>query len=192
MPTITAGFNDFDMAVKAGGALLDHGIRKDQFDLLAGRAHEGHFHAEGRHLEDLEQKVQSGVTTTTRHDAAEGAKKGLGAGAVLGALAGLASLFIPGYGVVVGGGALATAIGAAIGAAVGTAAGGAVAGGATGYLEDMGVDEEAASDFDRTIRNDGAIIVVHITTGGTTETEIRQILEKYQAVRIHSTEQAVL
>lgn len=188
MPTITAGFNDFDMAVKAGGALLDHGIRKDQFDLLAGRAHEGHFHAEGRHLEDLEHKVQSGVTTTTGRDAAEGAKKGAGAGAVLGALAGLASLFIPGYGVVVGGGALATALAAA----AGTAAGGAVAGGATGYLKDMGVPEEAAADFDRTIRNDGAIIVVHLTAGGTVETEIRQILDKYHAVRVHSTEQTVL
>ena len=73
MPTITAGFNDFEMAVKAGGALLDHGVDKKHFDLLAGRAHEGRFHAEGRHLEDLENKVEGGVTTTTSADAAEGA-----------------------------------------------------------------------------------------------------------------------
>lgn len=188
MPTITAGFNDFEMAVKAGGALLDHGVDKKNFDLLAGRAHEGRFHAEGRHLEDLENKVEGGVTTTTSADAAEGAKQGAGAGLVVGALAGLASLFIPGYGIVVGGGALATALAAA----AGTAVGGAAAGGVTGYLKDMGVDEKAAVDFDRTIREDGAIIVVHLPVGGTAETEVRQILDKYRAVRVHSSEKVVL
>ena len=188
MPTITAGFNDFDMAAKAGGALLDHGVKKDQFDLLAGRAHEGHFHAEGRHLDDLEKKVEGGVTTTTGADAAEGASQGAKAGIVLGALAGLASLFIPGYGIVVGGGALATAVSAAIG----TAAGSTLVGGVTGYLKDLGVDDEVAHEFHETIVNDGAIIVVQLPTGGPREQEIRQILEKYQAVRVHSSENVVL
>jgi uncharacterized membrane protein len=188
MPTITAGFNDLNMAVKAGGALLDHGIKKDQFDLLAGEAHEGHLRARGRHLEDLESKVEGGVTTTTGADAAEGAKQGAAAGAVLGALAGLASLFIPGYGIVVGGGALATALATA----AGTAAAGAATGGVTGYLKDMGVDDEAAADFDRTIRQDGAIIVLHLPVGGTAETAVRQILDKYHAVRVHSSEHTVV
>lgn len=188
MPTITAAFNDLDLAVKAGGALLDHGVRKDQLDLLAGHAHAGRLHADGRHLEDLERKVEGGVTTTTGKDAAKGAAQGAGAGLVLGALAGLASLVIPGYGIVIGGGALATAIGAA----VGTAAGGAAAGGVTGYLKDLGVDEEAAADFDRTIAGDGVIIVFHVPNGGVKENELLKLLEKYQAVRVHSTERAVL
>lgn len=188
MPTITAGFTDFDMAVKAGGALLDHGIKKEQFDLLAGRAHEGRFHAEGRHLDDLEKKVEHGVTTTTGADAAKGAAKGAGAGAVLGTLAGLASLFIPGYGVIVGSGALATALGAA----AGTAAGGALAGGVTGYLKDMGVDEAVAKDFDQTVRKDGAIIVVHLPQGGTIATAVNDILRKYNAMRVHSSENTVV
>ena len=176
------------MAVKAGGALLDHGVKKDQFDLLAGKAHEGHFHADGRHLEDLEKKVESGITTTTGADAVQGATTGARAGVVLGALAGLASLFIPGYGVIVGGGALATAVSAAIG----TAAGSTLVGGVTGYLKDQGVDQEAADDFHQTILNDGAIIVVHLPHGGVRESEVRAVLEKYHAMRIHSTENTVV
>lgn len=188
MPTLIAGFNDFEMAVKAGGALLDHGVKKEQFDLLAGQAHANTFHADGRHLEDLESKVEGGVTTTTGADAAKGAMEGAGAGIVLGAIAGLASLFIPGYGIVVGSGALATAAAAALG----TAAGGAAVGGATGYLKDLGVDEAAAAEYDKTIKNDGAIIAVHLMSNGVKETEVRKILEKYHAIRITSTDQAVV
>lgn len=188
MPTITAGFQDFELAVKAGGALLDHGVKKEQFDMLAGKAHEGHFQAAGRHLEDLEKKVESGITTTTGSDAVEGATTGARTGIVLGALAGLASLFIPGYGVIVGGGALATAASAAIG----TAAGSTLVGGVTGYLKDQGVDDESADHFHQTIVNDGAIIVVHVPRGGVRVAEIRAVLEKYGAVRIHSTENATI
>jgi hypothetical protein len=184
---MTAGFQDFDMAVKAGGALLDHGVTKEQFGLLAGRAHEKRF-IKGARLSALEEKVESGITTTTGADAAKGADEGAGVGAVLGALAGLASLFIPGYGVVVGGGALPTAVTAA----VGTAVGGAAAGGVTGYLKDLGVDEKAAQDLDQTARNDGVIVVVQLYSDGTPEAEIRAILEKYNAIHISSSERIVV
>lgn len=188
MPTIIAGFQDFEMAAKAGGALLDHGVKKEHFDLLAGRAHEGRFHADGRHLEDLENKVEKGVTTTTASDAVEGATTGARAGVVLGALAGLASLFIPGYGVIVGGGALATAASAAIG----TAAGSTLVGGVTGFLKDQGVEAEVAEEMNQTILDDGAIVVVQLPVGGTHEADIRGILQKYHAIRIRSTDSTVV
>ena len=36
MRRIIAKFNDHERAVKAGGALLDHGVQVDDFDLVAG------------------------------------------------------------------------------------------------------------------------------------------------------------
>src|SRR6185295_4429140 len=86
-----------------------------------------------------------------------------------------ASLLIPGFGLVVGGGALATAVGGAAGA---TAAG-AVAGGVTGYLKDQGVPDEIVSDYDRVLGSGGATLTV---TGGDDDvdaTEVRAVIEKY-------------
>lgn len=181
MPIITAGFQDFKMAVKAGGALLDHGVKSSQFAMLAGHAHEGHFQAEGRHLERLEEKVQKGITTTTESDVFEGASRGIQVGVVLGALAGLASLIVPGYGLVVGGGALATAACAA----AGTVAGGTVVGGVTGLLMDQGVEAEAADALHQTVLNDGAIILLDLPDDGVSVSEIRGVLEKYKADEIY-------
>ncbi len=174
---------DTDKAVKAAGALLDHGAEKEHLDLLAGRAFADSLRVEGKHDQKAESKAEHGVTTTTARDAVEGAKKGAGAGAVLGVLGGLASLFIPGYGIVIGSGALATAVGSALGA---TAAG-AAAGGATGYLKDMGVEAKVAEEFDTTIKNDGAVVAVNISGKGLTEAKAREIMQKYGAVRFSSS-----
>jgi hypothetical protein len=183
MERIFAQFDNQENAVKAGGALLDHGVSAERFDLLGGKHLSERFHRHHDHksMEDKESKVEHGVTTTTSADAMEGAKKGGVAGLALGALGGLAALFIPGYGIVVGSGALATAIGAAIG----TGAAGAVAGGATGYLKDMGVDEHIARDFEKSLEKGGAIIALEIQRDDKiTQSEARKVLEKYGANRI--------
>ena len=183
MERIFAQFDNHEHAVKAGGALLDHGVSAERFDLLGGRHLSKRFseHHNRQDLEGKENKIEHGVTTTTSADAKEGAKKGGGAGLVLGAIGGLAALFIPGYGIVVGSGALATAIGAAIG----TGAAGAVAGGATGYLKDMGVEEHIARDFEKSIDKGGAVIALEIQPDDKiTESEARKVLEKYGANRI--------
>ena len=112
--TLYARFDDYKMAEKAVGALLDHGMEKDDVSLLANRTadnedpakHEGH--------------AKAGITTTTGADAGLGAAKGAGVGVVVGALGALASLMIPGFGLVIGGGALATALAtAAVGIGIG-------------------------------------------------------------------------
>lgn len=103
--------------------------------------------------------------------------------AVLGVFAGLASLIIPGYGIVIGSGALATAVGAA----VGTTAAGAVAGGATGYLKDMGVNEEHAREYEQIIGKDGAVVSVGVPSKGVSEVQATEILNKYGAFRISSS-----
>ena len=105
--------------------------------------------------------AKTGLSTTTPRDARVGATKGAGIGLGVGVLAGLASLFIPGIGLVLGGGALA----AAIGAAVGTTVAGAVAGGVYGYLKDQGVPEAAATAFTQTLEQGGAILTVHVPSG---------------------------
>ena len=93
----------------------------------------------------------------------------------------MAALFIPGYGIVVGSGALATAVGAAIG----TGAAGAVAGGATGYLRDMGVEEHVARDFEKSLEKGGAIVALEIRPEDkSSDEEVRKKLEKYGANRV--------
>ena len=73
---------------------------------------------------DAERAAKAGVTTTTIQDAAKGAAKGVGYGLGLGALAAVASIAIPGFGLVLGGGALAAAVaGLAASAGAGAVAG---------------------------------------------------------------------
>ena len=115
-----------------------------------------------------------GLSTTTAGDAGKGAAEGAAIGAGLGIAAAIASLMIPGFGLVVAGGALATAL---TGAAA-TAAGGAVAGGVVGYLTDMGVPDQAAHHYSEGVRAGGVFVSVNATTAATPE-EIHQILMKY-------------
>jgi hypothetical protein len=188
MATLLGAFKDTDDAVKAAGALLDHGVGKKQLDLLVGKAYADTLRVDSSIDEKSEKKAEHGITTTTGKDAAEGAKKGAGAGAVVGVIAGLASLFIPGYGLVAGGGALATAIGAA----VGTTAAGAAAGGGTGYLKDMGVDADVAKEFDEVVRKDGAVVAVTVPHKDITEAKAQEIMEKYGAFRVSSSHHSVV
>jgi hypothetical protein len=126
--------------------------------------------------------AKSGITTTTAEDAGVGALKGTGIGLGLGVLAGLASLIVPGVGLVLGGGALATAIGAA---ALTTGAG-AIAGGAVGYLKDQGVPEAAAHKFQETIGTGGAIIAVSLPSNAVDLQAAELVLNKYGAADISS------
>jgi hypothetical protein len=130
--------------------------------------------------EEIEDTAKGGITTTTPADAAAGAAKGavigLGAGAVLA----LASLTVPGFGII-GGGALATAIAGAAGA---TAAG-AVAGGVHGYLKDQGVTDEAAAVYEETYQRGGAIVAVTIRPDRCDEVRVRELLAKYGAVHVN-------
>jgi hypothetical protein len=166
--TLYATFSDYKMAEKAVGALLDHGLNKDAVTLIANNSGDHESHAE------------HGITTTTGADAAAGAAKGAGIGLAVGALGALASLLIPGFGLVTGGGALATALGAA----AGTTAGGAAAGGLAGFLQDQGVDEAAALDYEAAVKRGGALVELHLPSGDIGSVQAEQILNKYNATNI--------
>jgi len=129
-----------------------------------------------------ELAAKQGLSTTTPGDAAAGAAKGAGIGLGVGVLAALASLVIPGFGLVVGGGALATALAGAAGA---TAAG-AVAGGVHGYLKDQGVPDQVAMDYDHAVKTGGAVLAVSVPSGDMDEATCREILAKYNANNVNS------
>ena len=103
---------------------------------------------------DVETAAKHGISTTTPEDAGEGAVKGTGWGLGVGILASLAVLAVPGVGLVLGGGALA----AALGATALTAGAGAIAGGSIGYLKEQGVPGDAAERYHGAVAGGGAVL----------------------------------
>ncbi|MBI3926173.1 MAG: YsnF/AvaK domain-containing protein [Armatimonadetes bacterium] len=171
-----ASFHDVNNAKRAVGALLDHGISNECITLIA-RDDLGHKDFSDD-AEDIEGKAKKGITTTTAGDAGAGAMKGGGIGLALGALGALVSLAIPGFGLVLGGGALATALAAA----AGTTVGGAIVGAVHGFLKDQGVPGHIAERYEETVRGGGALLALQPCDDDDLDTpEIRDILLKYGA-----------
>lgn len=95
---------------------------------------------------------------------------GGGGGGVIGLLAGVGALAIPGIGPIIADGALASTLaGAGIGAA---------AGGLLGALVGMGIPEEDARYFERGFREGGVLVTVQ---AGARSTEARQVLYESEA-----------
>lgn len=137
---------------------------------------------DAKDLNDTEHAAKQGISTTTAADAGSGAITGTGIGLGVGAIAALASLLVPGVGLVVGGGALA----AALGGIAASAGAGAVAGAVTGYLKDQGMDEHVAVEYDRVVSGGGALLAIHVPSGNVDEAEATQILTKYGATNVRS------
>lgn len=131
---------------------------------------------------DVEASAKQGISTTTAADAGAGAVKGTAWGAGLGAVAVLASLIVPGVGLVLGGGALA----AGLGAVAASAGAGAVAGAVTGYLKDQGVDEDVAHHYESAIGAGGALVAITVPSGEVSEEEARAIVDKYHATHVNA------
>ncbi len=162
---IYASFDSADSARNATGALLDHGAHKDDISLVLPGLSEG----------QAVEAAERGITTTTGADAAMGAAKGAGIGLGIGALAALASVMVPGIGLVVGGGALAMALG---GAAATTAAG-AITGSVAGYLQDQGVPDDIAGVAESSIQAGGAFLSILVPSGDVQQGLAMSILAKY-------------
>jgi len=113
--------------------------------------------------------------------AATGGVAGLGVGAILGWLAGIGSLAIPGVGPFIAAGPIMAALG---GAAIGSAAGGVI-----GALVGMGIPEYEAKLYDGKIRNGNALISVH-TDNSDQEKMVKEIYKGAGAEDIKSTSEA--
>jgi hypothetical protein len=113
------------------------------------------------------QRDDSATTTTVKggHDDHKVAT-GLGVGAGVGALFGLAALAIPGVGPFIAAGALANAFGAAGGAIAAGAIVGGTAGGLTSALTSHGVSAEDASYYEDRIGRGGVFVSVDTANAG--------------------------
>ncbi len=118
--------------------------------------------------------------TKAPEGAAIGGTVGLGTGAVLGWLAGIGSLAIPGVGPFIAAGPI---MGALSGAAVGAATGGL-----TGAMIGVGIPEYEAKRFEGKIKNGNILISVH-AANSEERRQIKAIFEHAHADDIASTEE---
>lgn len=170
--TIYASFPDAARAEQALAALLDQGAQVEDLSAL--------FPADFIDRQDdavLVERATAGLTFTTIADAMSGARRGAGLGLGLGALTALASLIVPGFGIVTGNGALATAL---IGVA-GVTAGGGLAGGVAGFLRDQGIPHRVAGDSEAALENGRGVLAIQSPTGSLGEFEVRTIINNYGA-----------
>jgi len=174
---IYAVFPEVGQARSALGALFDHGAKPEDISLIIREPHVDDF-SKHETAGDVKHAVETGISTTTGADAASGAAQGAGIGLGLGAAVALVSLFVPGIGLVIGGGALATAIAGA----VGTTAAGAVAGGITGYMKDQGFSDGQSLHYVDSFHEGAAILGISVPSGSVDETIVQAIFGKYQDV----------
>lgn len=172
--TLFASFYTTSDAEKAAAAILDRGARSEDLSIIAHHQDPAAVEIRDGNETQAEAVAKHGLTTTTGADAAMGAAKGLTFGMGLGVLGALATLFVPGVGWVVGGGALATIIAS-------TAAAGTVTGGVVGYLKDQGMGDEVAATYQSRIVAGGAVLSLQVPTGDISEIEAESLLIKYGA-----------
>ena len=127
---------------------------------------------------DTDVHVKPGATMG---DVGHGAAHGAGIGFGVGALAAVATMLIPGLGMVIGGGTLAAAMAAIV---TGTGAG-ALAGSLAGFLTEHGVPADEAARYAQVHEKGGAILAVSIFREDTRES-IDQILRKHGAQEVES------
>jgi uncharacterized membrane protein len=140
MKTVSALYENFDIAQQAVNDLVNEGFRRDNISLIVNdRA--GTYR-------DRFDRPQDDVT----------GGEGAGFGAVVGALVGLGAMVIPGIGPVIAAGPLVAGL---LGAGVGAAAG-AVTGGITASLIDSGIDETNAHYYAEGVRRGGSLVTVHV------------------------------
>lgn len=181
MSTLYAAFSDASAAERAAGALLDNGAIQSDISVLANEGFSStRAVIANQNATDAEVSAKTGISTTTPGDVAAGAVKGASIGVGVGAAAIIASLLVPGLGLVLGGGALATAL------AGGTATilAGAAAGGVVGYLKDQGVSADMATRYNAAFEQGGAILAIAIPTGTLATGEVEHILTKYGAMNV--------
>ena len=185
MSTLFASFADAAAAERAAGALLDKGATSSDISVIASEHYSGSLgqvaEAEAAHAE---KGAKQGISTTTPADAAMGAAKGMTIGTGVGIAAALAALIVPGFGIALGTGALAIAVGGAIG----TAVAGAAVGGVAGFLKDQGVAEDMVSHYSEAFASGGAILAVAVPTGDMDTALVEGILVKYGAANVANYE----
>ena len=158
-------FDTRDHAEQAIRGLQDQGFSRD---------------AIGVAVQSAEQAAQmGGGTTAAGESAGAGAVTGAGVGGLLGLLAGLGTITLPGVGPIATAGTLATVLGStAVGAGLGAAAGGLI-----GALVGMGIPEEHAHVYAEGLKRGGVLVSVK-TADEQQANRAVQVLRQYNAVDI--------
>ncbi len=137
-----------------------------------------------RNTEDEIKQVQADKISSDTPG--EGAKKGAKAGAIIGALAGIAATagILPIIGPFLAAGPILTAVGitGAVGSAAAGAVGGAAVGGLVGALVNLGVGKENAQRYEDEVRAGNVLVSVHTESGGDAES----ILEDSGALSVET------
>lgn len=152
--TVIALYDNFEDARDAIEALMDAGFNKADISFISS---------------DLRREYTGQISGDVK------AGDGAGFGAVVGTLAGLATVLLPGIGMAFGAGALALSAG--IGALAGAATGSLVAG-----LVDTGIPEEDANYYAEGIRRGGALVSVVVNEASVDRAE--GILNEYDPVNM--------
>jgi uncharacterized protein (TIGR02271 family) len=166
MKSVLALYDNSADAHEVVQELQDAGFHRDHISIAT---HSGEY---GEYLDDDGRLVYDDEDVS----AGEGAAVGAVGGGILGLLAGLGAMAIPGVGPILAAGPLA-------GALVGAGAG-AVTGGVVGGLIDMGVPEEDAGYYAEGIRRGGTLVSVR--TDDDMANEAAAIMNRYNPVDLDS------
>jgi hypothetical protein len=165
-PTVVGLFDTIEQAQQTVQDLLDNGVPSTDISLLT------------RNPQDAPPPAPSSDAADAADRVAAGAFGGGVLGSVLGVLAGVSGLVIPGVGPVLAVGPLATAIGSALaGASLG-----AVSGGLLSALTAAGVPKEQAHTYAEGVRRGGSLVAV--TTDAILGSAVYELMQRHGVVDI--------
>lgn len=118
-------------------------------------------------------------TGATKAD--QGMLTGVSAGAVLGGIAGLAALAIPGVGPLLAAGPLAALLGALSGAALG---------GLVGSFTGLGIPTQQAEEYEQAVREGGVVVAVKAADRDA-EAQVQSLMQGHAPRTVHSYTQAL-
>lgn len=165
-------FSNYADANGAVTDLMENGYSKNDISLIAKQDS----------LNSGATAPQAATQNDVENDLGEGTVSGARTGAMVGGLAGLivgiSALAIPGIGPLITLGTLSTAIGStAVGAGVGAAGGGVVGG-----LLGLGLSNEEAAEYEKSL-TEGSILVSVVPIGSVQT--VHDIFVKNKAVKVH-------
>lgn len=170
MQTLVALYHNFTDAQNAVDALVRGGVDRTKISLVANNT-TGEY---SDYLNNTDYDSEDAVT------AEQGAAFGAASGGIIGALAGLGALAIPGIGPVIAAGPLIAALtGGAVGALAGAPTGGLVA----GLIKTHHMDAEDAEVYAEGVRRGETLLTVQVEDAEVSRT--RDLLNQYNPTDVH-------
>jgi hypothetical protein len=171
MQTLVALYHSFDKAQKAVEELVRNGISRDSISIVASDA-TGEF---AKEYSPLATNADDAVT------AGQGAAFGAASGGIMGVLAGLGVLALPGIGPVLAAGPLVAALtGGIVGAAAGASTGGIVA----ALVHTNKITQDEAEIYAEGVRRGDTLLSVEAEDN--VVMKVREVLDRYNPVDIRT------